>query len=172
MGRRSDIPWNEIKTEYITTDTSYPKLADKYGVSARHLGQHGKSEGWVAEKSRYLSEKSQKIEEATTKEAVKKGLKAIRDIGDVACASIPIIRDKIAGASNGTQAEASVCALRALLLIVRDCYGILTAQENERVRIDREKLELEQKKYAEQTEERTCDIIVEVCGDRAEDYGL
>jgi hypothetical protein len=30
--------WNEIKTEYITTDTSYRELSQKYGVRGFEIG--------------------------------------------------------------------------------------------------------------------------------------
>ena len=33
MGGRCVEDWLKIKTEYITTDISYRKLAEKYGVS-------------------------------------------------------------------------------------------------------------------------------------------
>ena len=39
--------WQAIKTEYITTDTSYRKLAQKYGVNHAVIGQKAKAEKWV-----------------------------------------------------------------------------------------------------------------------------
>ena len=39
--------WKKIKTEYITTDTSYRKLADKYGIHYKVISERGKAEGWV-----------------------------------------------------------------------------------------------------------------------------
>ena len=39
--------WQKIKTEYITTDTSYRKLAQKYGVNHAVIGQRAKAEKWV-----------------------------------------------------------------------------------------------------------------------------
>ena len=39
--------WQAIKTEYITTQTSYRKLAQKYGVSHVQIGNVGKEEKWV-----------------------------------------------------------------------------------------------------------------------------
>ena len=41
------IDWQAIKTEYITTSTSYRKLAEKYGVSRGQLSEVGRSEKWV-----------------------------------------------------------------------------------------------------------------------------
>ena len=39
--------WLKIKTEYITTDTSYRKLAEKYGVHYQTICSRSKAEGWV-----------------------------------------------------------------------------------------------------------------------------
>ena len=46
--------WQAIKTEYITTDTSYRKLAEKYGVSRVQIGNVGKDEGWVELRRQHL----------------------------------------------------------------------------------------------------------------------
>lgn len=48
--------WLSIKTEYITTDTSYRKLAEKYGLSRVQVGNVGKQEGWVDLRRQYLEE--------------------------------------------------------------------------------------------------------------------
>lgn len=160
MGRRSDIPWDEIKAEYVTTNTSYPKLAKKYHVNLTKVKEHGSAEHWVEERDRYRAEKVQKIQDAMTEEAKKKGLAAIREIGDAAVASIPLIREQIAVAGNGTQAEAAVSALRGLLLIVRDCYGLLTATEMARVEIDRAKLALEREKSQRHDPAENADRII------------
>lgn len=166
MGRRSDIPWGDVKTEYVTTSASYSALAKKYGTTKRDVGEHGRNEGWVAERERFRNETAAKIEEARQQESIDKGLAAIREIGNVATDSIRMIRDQIAGAGNGTQAEAAVSALRGLLLIIRDCYGILTAQEQARVDLDRDKLNLEREKYnAGKNEERVLQIMIDGPGE-------
>ena len=45
--------WQAIKTEYITTDTSYRKLADKYGIHYKVISERGKTEGWVQLRSHH-----------------------------------------------------------------------------------------------------------------------
>lgn len=47
--------WNAIKSEYITTDTSYRKLAEKYGLSRIAVGDMGKKEGWVELRRQHLA---------------------------------------------------------------------------------------------------------------------
>lgn len=46
--------WQSIKTEYITTDTSYRKLAQKYGVSRVQIGNVGRDENWVELRRQHL----------------------------------------------------------------------------------------------------------------------
>ena len=41
------IDWNAIKTEYITTNTSYRELCKKYGVSKTAICNQGKRGDWV-----------------------------------------------------------------------------------------------------------------------------
>lgn len=45
--------WQKIKTEYITTDTSYRKLAKKFGVSGTQIASVGKQEEWVELRKQY-----------------------------------------------------------------------------------------------------------------------
>lgn len=45
--------WQAIKTEYITTDTSYRKLAEKYGIHYKVISDRGKDEKWVELRSQY-----------------------------------------------------------------------------------------------------------------------
>lgn len=39
--------WKRIKTEYITSDISYRKLAEKYGLDFTTVAKRGRAEGWV-----------------------------------------------------------------------------------------------------------------------------
>ena len=165
--KRRIIPWDEIKTEYVTTNTSYPKLGEKYGMDFRKIGDVGSKEKWVEERRRYREEKAKKIEEAKQKESIEQGLAAIREIGNVATSSIAAIQAQIHGAGNGTQAEAAVGALRTLLLIIRDCYGILTSTEQARIELDKEKLKLEREK-AKLNNDEGDGIVVSIDG--AEEY--
>ena len=62
--------WQAIKTEYITTDTSYRKLAQKYGVSTTQICNVGKDEKWVEQRERYLNNTTAKtIEKISQQEA-------------------------------------------------------------------------------------------------------
>ena len=45
--------WQAIKTEYITTNTSYRKLAQKYGIHYKVISERGKDEKWVELRSQH-----------------------------------------------------------------------------------------------------------------------
>ena len=47
--------WKKIKTEYITTETSYRKLAQKYGLDQATIARRAKKEGWVSNRYRAFS---------------------------------------------------------------------------------------------------------------------
>ena len=47
------VDWTKIKTEYITTDTSYRKLGQKYGIHYKAVSDKGKAEGWVELRSQH-----------------------------------------------------------------------------------------------------------------------
>ena len=46
--------WQMIKTEYITTDTSYRKLAQKYGIDSAVIGRRAKNEDWVKLRQQHI----------------------------------------------------------------------------------------------------------------------
>ena len=50
------VDWTAMKVEYITTaDTSYRKLAEKYGVSGTAVSNRGKAEKWPELREQHLS---------------------------------------------------------------------------------------------------------------------
>ena len=62
--------WQAIKTEYITTDTSYRKLAQKHGVSTTQICNVGRDEKWVEQREQYLNNTTAKtIEKISQQEA-------------------------------------------------------------------------------------------------------
>lgn len=75
------MDWNAIKTEYITTGTSYRKLAKKYGVSYVQIGNVGKEENWVQLRKQHLDNVLTKSLAADTKKKVDRA-KRIRDAAD------------------------------------------------------------------------------------------
>lgn len=62
--------WKAIKTEYITTDTSYRKLAQKYGIDSAVIGRRAKNEEWVKLRQQHIDKTQTKTLNAiSTKQA-------------------------------------------------------------------------------------------------------
>lgn len=64
------VEWQMIKTEYITTNTSYRKLCQKHGVSYTTLSNRALDEGWVNARSQYRAKTlSKTLEKSSEREA-------------------------------------------------------------------------------------------------------
>ena len=64
------MDWQAIKTEYITTKTSYRKLAAKYGVSATAIANKSKAENWLEQREQFLNKTFTKTVEVASKKQV------------------------------------------------------------------------------------------------------
>ena len=62
--------WKAIRTEYITTQTSYRKLARKHGVNVTNIAKKASEEGWVEQRKQYANETQLKtLEKISQQEA-------------------------------------------------------------------------------------------------------
>ena len=109
------IDWASIKTEYITTDTSYRKLAQKYGVSTTQICNVGRDEKWVEQREQYLNKTTAKtLEKISQQEAVRAA--KIHSVADKLLLKIEAIAD-------GSRPLASK-DIRALTAAIKDLKEI------------------------------------------------
>ena len=80
-GNRNRANWQKMKTEYITTDTSYRKLAQKYGVSHVQIARVGKAEGWVDLREQHVTNTIAKTVESISQQEVDRATR-IRTVAD------------------------------------------------------------------------------------------
>lgn len=75
------VDWIAIRKDYVTTDTSYRKLSEKYGVSFTEISRHGKEENWREERRKYQEKTYSKTIELMAKNQAKRAerLKTITD---------------------------------------------------------------------------------------------
>ena len=73
--------WQAIKTEYITTDTSYRKLAQKYGVNVTNIAKKAGAEGWVEQRKQYANETQTKTLEKISEQEANRAVK-IHSVAD------------------------------------------------------------------------------------------
>ena len=153
--------WQAIKTEYITTNTSYRKLAQKYGVSYVQIGNVGKDEKWVELRKQHLDNTFTKTVAAVENAQVNRA-KKMQSVADKLLNKIDAIVDTMTPSALNTK------AIRALTAAVKDLKEIQS--------IKSELDEKEQKarianlqKQAEKTEDNKEPIQV-IMGDDLSEY--
>lgn len=107
--------WAAIKTEYITTNTSYRKLAQKYGVSTTQICNVGKDEKWVEQREQFLNKTTAKTIEKISQQEAARAAK-IHSVADKLLLKIEAIAD-------GSRPLASK-DIRALTAAIKDLKEI------------------------------------------------
>lgn len=75
------VDWQKIKTEYITTDISYRKLAEKYGQRYATLQAKGQEEGWKLLRDQFRVKTVSKTIEKTSEKKAEQAAKVV-DLAD------------------------------------------------------------------------------------------
>ena len=86
------VDWTAIKTEYITTDTSYRKLAQKYGVNHTNVAKKAKAESWVEQRKQYASKQHAKTLEKISQQEANRAAK-IHSVADKLLLKIEAMAD-------------------------------------------------------------------------------
>ena len=74
--------WNRIKTEYITTDTSYRELSQKYGVHYTNIAKRAKKEDWQQLRQQQTNTTQTKMIQAVERRKVDRAAKLL-DVSDL-----------------------------------------------------------------------------------------
>ena len=85
--------WQAIKTEYITTDTSYRKLAQKHGVSYQAICHRSKEEGWIAMREQHKNNTTSKTLEKISQQEANRAVK-IHSVADKLLLKIEALVDR------------------------------------------------------------------------------
>ena len=85
--------WQAIKTEYITTDTSYRKLAQKYGINVTTIAKTAGAEGWVEQRKQYATETQAKTLEKISQQEANRAAK-IHSVADQLLNKIEALVDR------------------------------------------------------------------------------
>ena len=109
--------WQSIKTEYITTQTSYRKLAQKYGVSATQICNVGRDEKWVEQREQYLSKTTAKTLEQISQQEADRAAR-IHSVADKLLNKIEAMVDAV------EPEDIPAKAIRALTAAVKDLKEI------------------------------------------------
>lgn len=133
--------WQAIKTEYITTNTSYRKLAKKYGLSYNTISERGKSENWVEERDQFRVKTCSETVEAIGKQQVDRAAKVM----NVADKLLQKIEDMVEAGEPKHMNAKSIRALTAAVKDLKEIQGIQSKldSEEQQARIDRLRKEID-----------------------------
>lgn len=109
--------WLKIKTEYITTDTSYRKLAEKYGIHRNVIAARGKEEKWPELRRQYRDKMVTDTVETIESEAVDRAAR-IHRVADKLLDRI----EQLVDTGDGRTVQAK--SIRALVAAVKDLKEI------------------------------------------------
>lgn len=145
------IDWSAIKTEYITTDTSYRKLAQKYGVNHSNIAKKASAEDWVEQRKQFASKQQAKTLEKISQQEANRAAK-IHSVADKLLNKIEAMAD------SGRPMNSK--DIRALTAAIRDL------KEIQNVRSDADRREQEARianlqKQANPQQKDTATLIIE-----------
>ena len=145
--------WQSIKTEYITTQTSYRKLAQKYGVSATQICNVGRDEKWVEQREQYLSETTAKTLEKISQQEADRAAR-IHSVADKLLSKIEAMVDAV------EPEDIPAKAIRALTAAVKDLKEIQSVKSSLDEREQRARISnLEKQANKEETQTDSIEIV-------------
>ena len=152
--------WQAIKTEYITTQTSYRKLAQKHGVNVTNIAKKASAEGWVEQRNQYANEtQAETLKKISQQEANRAA--RIHTVADKLLNKIEAMVDAV------EPEDIPAKAIRALTAAVKDLKEIQSVksaldEQEQRARI------ANLQKQADKDEDKTEEIeVVFVGGEEA-----
>ena len=110
--------WQAIKTEYITTNTSYRKLAQKHGVNVTNIAKKAGAEGWVEQRNQFANETQTKTLEKISQQEANRAAK-IHSVADKLLQKIEAMVD-----SGDVCSEKGLRALTAAVKDLKEIQGV------------------------------------------------
>ena len=72
--------WEKIKTEYISTEISQRKLAEKYGVSVNTLIKRANKEGWATEREKHHNRVTTRVQQKIVTAQANETFDAVKEL--------------------------------------------------------------------------------------------
>ena len=165
--KQPNIDWEPIKAEYVTTNISKRKLAEKHGVSASALNYRSAVDHWgeqrTAHRDRVLEKTSQRMSDAAaermamlmggTDKMLAATLEALDDSKQFYRYLVKVKEEGESFTREETFRKADTKAMKDMTLllekltgITRDLYGLPTREQELRRELAEERLALEKQK--------------------------
>lgn len=147
--------WQKIKTEYITTDTSYRKLAEKHGVHYNAIANRAKQEGWISQRNQYCDKTVTKTVNAISNKQVDRAANLI-SVSDLLLSKVKSLLETDAEVLSDTQ------SMKHISGVLKDIKEIQMIRSDADLREQEARIKKLQKE-AEQ-EEVNKDVTITIAG--------
>lgn len=128
-----EVNWEEIKLEYVSTDTSYRELCDKYGVTMSQVSKRATRGDWVALRNMRRKATEKKVVEYQAEKQAER-YKRFMNLSD---RLLDILEEKVsqieAGAANLD--ESTVKTLASAMKDIKGVQGLRDPAEAEEQRV-------------------------------------
>lgn len=169
------IDWAAIKTAYITGDESQRALCKRFGVGYSALAEKCRKEGWVDARAKWRRDtvaKATQKASRTRARALAKVIEVSDAFDDVLAAFVQKIATEgidllVLGGNPCRELESLSKAILNDDELKRRLNGMMMPRDEARIKLDREKLELEKKK-AEQEQSGDNKIVFEIASEMKE----
>jgi transposase len=166
--------WEELKTEYVTTDISYRKIADKYKLSASTVAKMAYKYKWTEARAKHrekiVTKTADKIAEnkanklATIAESADKMADTIHRVmedTDQFFRRTNLAGEDIVSQKADTKAMKELAsAMKDLTSVIRNVYNIPTESESLALQLARERLEVEKRNSEREEDGITTGIVL------------
>lgn len=149
------MDWNELKTEYITTDTSYRKLAEKYGVSRGQIQRRATDENWPDLKSQFDTKTVSDAVNAVSKKFTARA-KRLQDVTDKLLDKIELTIENIDGVKSSRAVKDVSDALKNVKDIMMVKSDLDTREQEARI--------ANLQKQAEKEDKQSRDVVITIEG--------
>ena len=146
--------WQAIKTEYITTDTSYRKLAQKYGVSYVQIGNVGREENWVELRKQHLNKTLTKSMNAISSQQASRAAR-LQTVADKLLTKVELLIED----DKGLLADTS--SMRDISRILKDLKDIQMIRSEADLREQEARIEKLRREAEPEKDRETPKLVVE-----------
>lgn len=155
--------WQAIKTEYITTDTSYRKLAQKYGVNATNIAKKASKEKWVEERNKNASKTlSKTLNAISTKQADRAA--RLQTVADKLLTKVERLVDE------GEELLTDTSTMRDIARVLKDIKDIQMIRSDADLREQEARIDKLRKEAMSDEGDKQQTVTV-IMGDGADKYG-
>ena len=161
---QKDKDWVKIKTEYVTTNTTYAKLSRKYHVGTNALSLHAQAENWREEREAFRKKTVEKKINVASEKQVKR-YERLQNI----CDSLLDKIEKSIEALTESECLVDKTVYRNISGALKDIKEIQSLKGELDIQEQRARIAKLQKE-AEDEDNSNTEVIVRFEGDNIDDY--